>query len=185
MKPISRYWVDNNVVRVKTESYSDKVRVACRSIGGTFIDGCWVLPIERLPDIQEMLGKDFDDLVEAEVCKKDWSGFEQITIGWYVLASRRYCNSAAEIYGKLVAGSIPYKGGSKSSPSVRPSDDAKFHIWVPRDFALARGLPIVTDPKAAKAVEDRKQQNVRCVLDLMKKLGVTLADLTKEEPCLS
>jgi hypothetical protein len=95
-------------------------------------------------------------------------------VGWYILAGRRSRDSRADIYAELVAGTIPSSGGSVKHPSVNQSDDALFRLWVPRDFAIARNLKIITDTKKE---DNDKSKAIAKVKALMIELGVTLTDL--------
>ena len=147
MSYISRYEVRDNGVCVYTP-YAEAVVNGCRRMGGKFQDGAWRLHQCRLAEVQKMLGSNTDDPVEVEVGKSDWEGFAQVRVGWFILAGRRGRDNLADIYADLVVGTVPDSGGSVKYPQVNPSDDARFRLWVPRDFATARGLQIVTAPKA-------------------------------------
>lgn len=152
MNAISTYSVDGNKISISTP-FCDEIVETCRKWGGTFDKpaGCWVLPVSRLAAVQSLLGVDFSDLVEVEIGRDKFDGYAQIHVGWHVLAGRRGRDYRADIYADLVDGEIPKSGGSVKSPAVSPSSDAKFRLWVPRDFAIARELQIVNDPMPAAA----------------------------------
>lgn len=145
---ISTYTCDGGKIRISTP-YCQDIVDTCRKWAGKFQDGAWVVPATRLGDVQALLGSTHDDLVEVEVAPEHWEGRAQIHVGWYVLAGRRSRDHGADVYADLVAGEIPPWGGSVKSPAVMATEDARFRLWVPRDFAVARDLPIVTDPRAA------------------------------------
>ena len=144
---LSSYEVVGNKIHVKT-GYSEDVVATCRKWGGAFdkTAGVWIVAATRLLEIQEHLGKDLTDQVEIEVGMDQIEGYAQIRHGWYVLASRMGRDSRANIYADLVAGEIPSFGGSMKNPKVGPSSDARFRLWVARDFAVANNSDIVTDP---------------------------------------
>lgn len=144
---ISRYEVTERGVQVFTP-YCEDVVSQCRKWGGKFDKGrgCWVVNKSRLPAVQEQLGVNAGDQVEIEVGRDDFTGYQQYRVGWFVLAGRRGRDQAADLYADLVAGEIPERGGSVKNPAVNASSDARFRLWVPRDFALAKNLPIVPSP---------------------------------------
>jgi hypothetical protein len=145
---ISRYEISGGKIHITTP-YSDGIAGQCRSWAGKFSGGAWHVADTRLPAVQKMLGADLDDLVEVEVQAGDWKDDgAQIRVGWYVLAGRRGRDYRADVHADLVAGSIPSHGGSMKYPSVNETNDARFRLWVPRDFAASRNLVIVTDPRA-------------------------------------
>ena len=147
---ISTYKIVDKKIVVNTPYCSDVVE-QCRKWAGKFEKGQgWVLPLSRLPDVQTMLGTDATDEVEVEVGQNDWKGYDQIRVGWFVLAGRRGRDVAADVYADLVAGEIPSSGGSVKNPAVKASEDARFRLWVPRDFATARNLTVTEDPKAGQ-----------------------------------
>lgn len=152
MSLLSHYEVQDGKVYIYTE-YLEPVITKCRSWGGKFQGGAWVVSESRLPEIQEQLGTNLEDTVTVEVGEADWRHLvrgwddQQLAIGWYVLANRRSRDQSATIYGELVAGTIPSRGGSAKYPEVCPSTDARFRLEVPRDFAISRGLQIVHDPQ--------------------------------------
>lgn len=152
---ISSYTIDGGKIKIKTP-YCEEVVTTCRSWAGKFDKSAeaWIVPDTRLEAVQGLLGKDVDDQVEVEVSKPDWKGYAQIRVGWFVLAGRRGRDFRADVYADLVGGSIPSSGGSVKNPRVAESDDAVFRLWVPRDFAVARGLKIVSDPHAATPVAE-------------------------------
>jgi hypothetical protein len=172
---LSSYTIDGNKVKVQT-AYSTSVVEQCRKWGGKYEGGVWVLPITRLEEIQELLGVNQDDQVEVEVGEADWSGYQQIKVGWYILASRRSRDYGADIYADLVAGEIPSRGGSVKNPGVCPTADAKFRLWVPRDFAVARKLTIVTDPVKTEDTQV-KDKIIERIKTLLAEHGLTLEDL--------
>lgn len=149
---ISSYEVAGGKIKIKTP-YCDDVVSTCRSWAGKFDKAAeaWVVPDTRLAAVQTMLGRDVDDQVEVEVGKTEWDGYQQIRIGWYVLAGRRGRDYRADVYADLVTGAIPSSGGSVKHPAVCASADARFRLWVPRDFAVTRCLQVVTDPHAEDA----------------------------------
>lgn len=69
-----------------------------------------------------------------------YTGRQYLTIGGYLLASRRYRDSGAEITETLVSGTIPRSGGSVKNPAVSETEDAVFELEVRRDFAERIGL---------------------------------------------
>lgn len=181
-KLISTYTLTDTRLEVYTP-YSDAVRTACRGMGGKWTNEAWVLHPARLKEVQDQLGTTLDDLVEVEVGTDDWTGDQQIRVGWYILAGRRTRDSRAEVHADLVAGMVPSRGGSMKSPSVNASDDARFRLWVPRDFATDHDLHIVTDPKrgeeSTSPAHPNKTEAVTQVKALMTELGVTLTDLVQ------
>ena len=152
---ISSYEVSGGKIKIKTP-YCDEIVATCRSWAGKFDKSAeaWIVPETRLEAVQAALGKDVDDQVEIEVEKKDWSGYAQIRVGWFVLAGRRGRDYGADVYADLVAGSIPSSGGSVKNPAVAASEDARFRLWVPRDFAVKNGLTIVSDPHAETPIAE-------------------------------
>ena len=179
-EPVSKYTVEGDRVLVRTP-YSDRVAEACRAWGGTWDRqrDVWSLPVQRLEAVQARLGKDFTDLVEVEVGYDDWDDYSaQLVVGWHVLAGRRYRDRRADLHATLVQGYVPASGGSMKSPDVRPSADARFRLWVPRDFAQAQSLQVVTDPRAAEDAVARKAADVARVRALMAELNLTPEDLS-------
>ncbi len=149
---ISSYKVEGNKIVVNTP-YSETIVAQCRKWAGKFEKGRgWVLPLSRLPEIQAVLGVNQEDQVEVEVGGEHFSGYAQIQTGWFVLVGRRGRDRGADVYADLVAGEIPSSGGSVKNPRVGESADAKFRLWVPRDFALAHNLPIVNETPVAPFV---------------------------------
>lgn len=150
---ISSYKVVGDKIHIHTP-YADPVATTCRSWGGKYTDGCWQVGISRLKEVQDRLGAATDDLVEVETSY--WNEpTSQLMFGWYVLAGRRSRDRRADIYADLVTGAIPGSGGSVKNPSVCPSANAKFRLWVPRDFAQRmidayEGIKIITDPRVAE-----------------------------------
>lgn len=145
-KPISHYDVVDGKIRIFTP-YCDDVVSTCKSWGGKFDRTltCWIVPETRLAEVQARLGAS-EELVQVEVGWKEREGYAQLHVGWHILAGRRGRDYSANIYAELVAGTIPSSGGSMKNPAVEASRDARFRLWVPRDFAEARGLQIVSDP---------------------------------------
>jgi hypothetical protein len=164
---LSSYKVEGSKIRVKT-AYCGMVVDQCRKWGGKFdkTSGVWELPVTRLGAIQEQLGVNQEDQVEVEVraaleeqeARPDTdprgarnhrpasAGYHISDncyhLGWYVLASRRGRDHGADVYALLVDGEIPATGGSVKNPLVN-GEKCAFRLWVPRDFALARGLTVV------------------------------------------
>lgn len=98
-------------------------------------------------------------------------------LGWYVLASRSGRDSAADLYADLADGEIPDSGGSTKHPTVSGNNCA-FRLWVPRDFATARNLTVVTDPKAGRPEPAKKDDKIIArIKALMTEAGLTLDDL--------
>lgn len=184
---LSSYEVVGSKVEIKT-AYSEVVVKKCREWAGKFdrAKSCWVVPSTRLPEIQERLGKDQEDQVEVEVGNDQIEGYAQIRVGWYILASRRGRDYGADVYADLVAGTIPPSGGSMKNPAVDQSEDSRFRLWVPRDFAVARNLQIVTDLKAGQP-EPTEEANPLAVftdeqlLAELKRRNLPLRDWTVEE----
>lgn len=162
MKTISRYELgQGDNIRVFTP-YCGAVISQCRKWGGKFVNGAWEVKNTRLGAVQELIGKDQNDLVEVEVGREEWEDeYEpQLRIGWHVLASRRGRDSRPDIYANLVAGEIPSSGGSVKNPRVGPSADARFRLYVPRDFAEARNLLIVSEPDKEETYEAEIELNI-------------------------
>lgn len=175
MKALSRYEVTGNKIHVYA-GYADDIVSTCRKWGGKWEKDHWSVALTRLSDVQDMIGKNQNDLVEVEVGKADLSEkSSQYLVGWFVLASRRGRDSRADIYADLVQGEIPDSGGSMKYPLVEASDDARFSLWVPRDFAITRKLIITTDPQTTV---DPKAVAVAQIKALMTEFGITVADLT-------
>jgi hypothetical protein len=148
MKAISSFEVlPDGKILVKTP-YCEEVVACCRSWGGKFDKqaGGWVVAGTRLSELEKLIGAAQSDLVEVEVGSADWRGYAQISVGWHVLAARRGRDYGADLYADMVAGSLPSSGGSVKNPRVAASDDARFRLWVPRDFAALLDLQVVTDP---------------------------------------
>lgn len=149
---LASYEVIDNTIYVET-LYSEDIVSQCRKWCGKFkettINGItqkrWVLPISRLPEIQNLIGIDINNQVEVEISKGDWEGYGQIRVGWHVIASRRFRDYSATVFADLTAGVIPPSGGSAKHPAVNPSPDAKFRLWVPLDFAEKRGLKVLSN----------------------------------------
>lgn len=152
---ISSYEIRDGKIFIKTP-YCNDVVATCRSWAGRFDKSAeaWIVPVTRLEAVQARIGKDLDDQVEVEVSQKDWEGYQQIHVGWHVLAGRRGRDYRADVYADLVAGAIPSSGGSVKNPAVSASADARFRLWVPRDFAVTGCLRIVTDPHADTPIAD-------------------------------
>jgi hypothetical protein len=144
---LANYEIVNDKIHLTT-GYSDDIVAACREWCGVFdrANGVWILPLTRLDAVQEKIGKNLKDAVEIEIGMDRVEGCGQIRHGWYVLASRKNRDWRANVYADLVAGEIPSSGGSMKNPAVAPSSDAKFRLWVARDFAVTNGSTIVTDP---------------------------------------
>lgn len=152
---LSSYMIDGNKITIKT-AYCDDVVATCRKWAGKFdrASGGWVVPITRLAEVQRRLGRDVSDQVEIEVGLADLdSKYAQYAVGWFVVAGRRGRDNFADVYADLVAGTIPATGGSVKNPLVSGSGDVRFRLWVPRDFATARNLQIVTDPRAGSGID--------------------------------
>ena len=143
-KLISSYEVDGSRIKIRTP-YCQAVVDQCRKWAGKWENGAWSVPITRLDEVQKQLGINLADLVEVSVGKDDREGYQQLHVGWHVLAGRSSRDSRCDVYAELVDGEIPSSGGSMKNPAVQ-APDAVFQLWVPRDFATVRGLKIVTDP---------------------------------------
>lgn len=155
---LASYMVNGTSVSVVTQYHDDIVK-QCRAWAGKFVGGAWVLPITRLAAVQEEIGKDLNDTVEVEVGTDQLEGYQQLRLGWYVIASRRGRDDRANIYADLVEGTIPSSGGSVKNPAVNPSSDARFRLHVVRDFAVANKLsilgPIATVDSHAELAAER------------------------------
>lgn len=153
---LSSYEVRDGKVYISTP-YCGEVVKQCRAWAGKFSNGRWTVPVTRLSEIQKQLGVNLEDRVEVEVGKNNltYTG-AQYCIGWYVLAGRRSRDPAADVYADLVAGEIPSDGGSMKYPLVQASSDARFRLWVARDFAVAYNLQVITDPVGNQVVDPKQ-----------------------------
>jgi len=78
----------------------------------------------------------------------------------------------------LIEGCLPSSGGSIKKPAVKASNDAKFRLWVPRDFAVARELQIVIDPKAGQDLAaSARQAAIDQIRAMMVEHNITTTDL--------
>lgn len=157
---LSSYEIVDGKIRIKT-GYCDEIVATCRKWAGKFDKAisAWVVPSSRLAEVQEQLGVNQGDQVGVEVGKDSIDGYAQYRLGWYVLAGRRARDYGADVYAELVAGEIPSSGGSVKNPGVAASADARFRLWVPRDFAAKRNLQVVGGDvidREAMAVERAK-----------------------------
>lgn len=142
-KLISSYDVQGRKI-VLTTPYCEEIRQYCLRNQGVRKNGSWVLPIRTLTHVQDMIGADLDDLVQVQVGSSDWDGYDQIHVGWHVLARRPEWNRPASLDAELIRGTIPRKGGDEDYPMVNPSSDTLFRLWVPRDFADNMDLTVVS-----------------------------------------
>jgi len=145
--------------------YNEASIAVWRSMGGRF-DGVnkeWVFPgssADRVSkEVERLFGLSDENPVTVRVRAGDmgsgdgafrgWSDGPQVTLGGYVLATRRQRDQRATQVVPLVEGLIPMSGGSAKRPAVNPSPDAIFEIEVRRDFADANGLDYEEAPTAA------------------------------------
>lgn len=131
--------------------YSDSNNERWRSLGGKFSGGFWNLPDNETTRsvIAELFGAKSDE-VEALVPLDKATGYNVLQIGGYVLAARRFRDSAVVMPDgvSLASGSFPKSGGSVKNPRVAASDDTVFRLRCRKSFAEARGLELAK----AKAV---------------------------------
>ncbi len=175
---LSSYVVEGKKIKIYS-AYSESIVETCRKWGGKYENGCWNISSSRLQEVQEMLGVNQADQVEVEVNKSNWNGYAQISVGWYVLASRRGRDSRADIYADLIAGEIPKSGGSMKNPGVCPSSDARFRLFVPRDFAIVRNLLIIEEENESEktSIVNKKQEIVAMIKSIMVENKISLDDL--------
>jgi len=136
----AKYVVKENEIEVYCP-FSWQVVGEAKSMGGWFDREkvCWIFPIERLPEIQEKLGK-IGEIVRAKVPISKTTQDSSITIGWYVLANRRTRDSKANLFATLISGKIAERGGSVKHPKVDASEDSVFSVYMYKDFAEKKGL---------------------------------------------
>jgi hypothetical protein len=150
----------------------------CRKWAGKFSDGIWTLPISRLPEVQRNLGDQLPEhqkgLVKVEIAACNIPDAGQLTVGWFVLASRRTKHEAAKIYAQLVRGEIPVNGGSTKHPTVSASIDAVFVLFVPPDFADRYGLKIVNTPQF---LSDPRVDAIKSIKALMTTHAIQISEL--------
>ncbi len=177
----STYEVKEDKILVCTP-YSDAISHVCHQWGGIRVGGCWQLGLDRLSDVHKKLGKDTNDIVEVLVGSDHWSENRcQVMLHWYVLASRPSYEKSVEMYADMVTGTVPRVAGSKARPVVRPSDDAKFKLWVPRDFARRYSLPVCLDPLTEEnSMGKSKREKIQRIKALMFESGITLNDLMEK-----
>lgn len=168
---LASYEVEGQSLRITTK-FSEDIVAKCRSWAGKYVDGAWVVPVSRLAEVQAEIGVNQDDQVEVEIGVDQTEGYGQIRIGWFVVAGRKSRDYAANVHAYMVAGSLPSSGGSVKNPAVGCSKDSRFRLWVPRDFAVDRGLVIVNDPAESKA-----RRGVRSVGELVSEREELLARL--------
>jgi len=90
--------------------------------------------------------------VQVRPAVHGWKNDQYLTIGGYILASRKGRDSRADIIETLVSGKIPSGGGSVKNPSVNASDDCVFELDVRKDWAIANGF-FAADEQAALRLE--------------------------------
>jgi hypothetical protein len=180
MKTVSNYEIVNEKIKISS-SYCEDIVKTCRSWAGKFENGSWFVPISRLGQVEERLGKDFSDLVEIEVSYDDIEKDPQYRIGWYVLVNRRERDRRADVYVDLIHGEIPSSGGSVKNPLVQASSDSIFRLWVPRDFALSRNLKIVNEcKKLAQVNVNWKEEELQRIYDLAKEQNITPEEVLRK-----
>jgi len=79
-------------------------------------------------------------LVQVRPPKAGWSNDQYVSIGGYLLASRRGRDYGANIHETLVSGTVPKSGGSVKNPNVSLSADCVFEVEVRKDWAIANGF---------------------------------------------
>lgn len=173
----NHYVNDAGELRVSCE-YNDDTIASFRSVGGLY-DGSnreWVFPaasrrmaegeVKRLFGLSEKtVTVQVASLIDASGGRtfSGWTDGKQVTLGGYVLATRRFRDGRAELKAPLAAGRIPATGGSTKKPKVNPAPDTVFIIEVREDFAEANGLrseivPGREDERGAPAPEEESEE---------------------------
>ncbi len=170
---LASYRISENRIYVKT-FYATRIVTLMRSMGGKFANGEWNLPLSRMEGITAQIGHISEPHVLVEVTHEDCIHTDgQVLIGFYVLASRSSRDSAATLYADLVAGTIPPYGGSTKYPEVNLSDDAKFQLVVPLDFAVANELKIIED----ELNQSDRERALTQIKELMTAFQITVSEL--------
>ena len=160
---VCHYTNEAGELRLSSE-YNEEANAVWRSIGGAYngAEREWVFPPDcadrALEEVKRLFGV-ADEAVEVQVSSlinaigdgpfRGWTDGSQVTLGGYVLASRRYKDGRADIKARLVAGRIGMSGGSSKKPKVAPTDDTVFKLEVRRDFAEDNRIPF-DEPVAPK-----------------------------------
>lgn len=164
-------------VYVFTE-YDETIVKTFRSYAGKFDKEkkCWILPISRLPEVEKNIGTS-STVVEVEVPKEKLDhAYEQYSIGYYVLASRKDRDSPAFVSAELIRGTIPSSGGSAKNPCVNASEDSVFSLCVPLDFAKDRGLKIISkDEETMEYLQKQKEELIKQLEEINQKINDLLA----------
>lgn len=171
----AKYVENNDKIEVYTP-FSWTVVKEAKAMGGKFDreKSCWTFPKERISEIQEKLGKK-GEVVKAKVPLSKTEEGDSITIGWYVLASRKSRDSEANINATLISGEIPCAGGSIKYPSVNASDDSVFSVYIYKDFAEKQGLEF-----EEIATEETKRNNkIKEIKNMMEEYNISVGDLNE------
>lgn len=174
MKTNAKYVENNEQIEVYTP-FSWIVVKEAKTMGGKFDreKSCWTFPKERLSEIQEKLGER-GEIVKAKVpVAKAEEDDGSVTIGWYVLASRKDRDSEANIHTTLISGEIPAGGGSMKYPSVSASEDAVFSVYMYRDFADKQGL----EYEEVETEESKKSNKIVEIKKIMQENKISVGDL--------
>lgn len=173
IKTNAKYVEKKDKIEVYTP-FSWKVVKEAKAMGGKFDreKSCWIFPKERLSEIQEKIGKK-GEVVRARVPIAKTEAGDSISIGWYVLASRRSRDAEANITARLISGEIPSSGGSVKYPLVAASDDSVFLVYMYRDFAEKQGL----EYEEVETTETRKNKKIAEIKRMMEEYNITIGDL--------
>jgi len=145
-----------------------------KAMGGKFDreKSCWTFPKERLSEIEEKLGKK-GEVVKAKVPLSKTKEDSSITIGWYVLASRKYRDARANLHSTLISGEIPSAGGSMKYPDVNASNDSIFSVYVYRDFAEKHEL----EYEEIETEETKRKNKISEIKKMIKQYNIKLGEL--------
>jgi len=173
-KKLNAKYVENGDVLEVYTPFSWNVVRESKALGGKFNreKSCWTFPKERLFKIQEKLGKR-GEIVKAKVPISKTEGKDSITIGWYVLASRKSRDSQANINSTLISGEIPNSGGSMKYPSVNASNDSVFSVCMYRDFAEKQGLEF----EEIETEETKRNNKIAEIKKMMEEYNITVGEL--------
>ncbi len=106
--------------------------------------------------------------VQVRPPKVGWQNGQYVSVGGYLLASRRGRDYGANLVETLVSGTVPKTGGSVKNPDVRLAEDCVFELEVRKDWAIDNGFMVGEaneDLRAEKAALLKRIAQIDAILE--------------------